>query len=288
MAPRTPEVPPKGMPAGVPQRMPQPYGMGPLATLQVDLDQRRMQVHVPGSVAPAPVISDTSAVPKTPPDAMGPAPPPPAVGTPGPAFPPPPPPPPPAPRAPVTPPDLTATATGSASSSVNPFAVMAQQNFGDGRVIGQRGDPSVHLAQAFHPGQSASARPSGGIRPQEQPHLARPVIEHGICKFLPRGKGSKYAGYKIFLGDLPPYVNNGDIVDWMASDPAFPADFRDDLVDLTVSGGSSSGAQKAIFVWRTEAAARAAYAALHRWWAPCPRSVEQRMWRWFGIRYISE
>lgn len=109
---------------------------------------------------------------------------------------------------------------------------------------------------------------------------------HGTCTWTASGVAGQRAGYKIFLGDIPPHTRREQLLDWMYNDPAIASDFRNHMVDMTVTGGSATGAMKAIIVMDSEASAMNLYEGMHRWWAPCPASVQSRGWRWLSIRFI--
>ena len=102
--------------------------------------------------------------------------------------------------------------------------------------------------------------------------------------FTAGGMGARMSGYKLFIGDLPPHATVDEIVGWLRDDPALGQQWMVDLLDVSVSGGASSGACKAILVMASAEACRTAYHAIWRGWAACPKSVEAREWRWFAVR----
>ena len=111
-------------------------------------------------------------------------------------------------------------------------------------------------------------------------------MEHGTPTWLPAGVGGQRPGWRVFVGDLAPHVDQARLRAWIQNDQALGSASLGSVVDLSVSGGAASGARKCILTLDSEAAARAFYRAIFRWWSPCPAHVEARGWRWLSVRYM--
>ena len=93
------------------------------------------------------------------------------------------------------------------------------------------------------------------------------------------------SGFKIFLGDLPSGTTRRDVFSWaMATEgcrAAWP--FVSDI--SAPSGGSDSGLTKTIITFMTMWACMEFRRGAWNWWAPVPRHIDARGWRWITVRW---
>ncbi len=86
------------------------------------------------------------------------------------------------------------------------------------------------------------------------------------------------AGYKLFVGDLPQWVNGDVVRQWFCVHPGLK-DVQ--VTDISVSAGAATGVMKAIVTMPTPSDAIAAHTFFWAVWAPS--HLEASGWRWLTV-----
>ena len=123
-------------------------------------------------------------------------------------------------------------------------------------------------------------------RPNQRMWMVERTRDASQPTWTPAKVGGRHAGFKVVLQDLPSGVSVGRVNDWIQRDPSLQAAFpniRNNMIDMTVSGGSTSGDRKAIVVMNSPESALAIYRAFQRWYVP---AATPKGYKWLGTYYI--
>ncbi len=135
------------------------------------------------------------------------------------------------------------------------------------------------MPMCVHDLPGAPLRERGGIGPTGTENLPRtpPVVQFVLSR------GMLHTGYKISVGDLPPWVTVEMLRHWFCLHPALR---EVGVIDLSVNRVAASGAGRAIMTFRTPEEASAVHAFF--WAVRTPSDIDVAGWRWVTVRVFTD